>query len=169
MGWFPGGPRWRHNALCGARIPCFAMCPACFATPGLPPHTCPLFLAAGGGTVRTLAVALVALWSVTVAPDHLVAAQQPSSLRFEVTSIKLWRPPTAPLRQAAVPATPPGSGSFNRATTVAALITYAYDLQDPQLSGGEEWVRTERYDVAARAGREVSQTELREMVKALLA
>ena len=42
-------------------------------------------------------------------------------------------------------------------------------MQDFQLIGGENWVRTERYDVAARAGREVSQTELGEMVKALLA
>ena len=62
-----------------------------------------------------------------------------------------------------------GSGIFNRATTVAGLITYAYEVQVFQLIGGENWVRTERYDVAARAGREVSQTELGEMVKALLA
>jgi len=51
----------------------------------------------------------------------------------------------------------------------AGLITYASDVQDFQLSGGENWVRTERYDVSARAGREASQAELREMVKALLA
>ena len=66
-------------------------------------------------------------------------------------------------------AAPPGSGIFNRSTTVAGLIAEAYEVQDFQLSGGEDWVRTERYDVAARAGREVSQAELREMVKALLA
>ena len=52
---------------------------------------------------------------------------------------------------------------------MAGLIAEAYEVQDFQLSGGEDWVRTERYDVAARAGREVSQTELREMAKALLA
>jgi uncharacterized protein (TIGR03435 family) len=49
------------------------------------------------------------------------------------------------------------------------LIAYAYELQDHQLSGGENWVRADRYDVAARAGREVSQTEIRAMVKTLLA
>jgi uncharacterized protein (TIGR03435 family) len=62
-----------------------------------------------------------------------------------------------------------GSGIFNRSTSVAGLIAEAYDVQDFQLSGGADWVRSDRYDVAARAGREVSQTELREMVKTLLA
>jgi uncharacterized protein (TIGR03435 family) len=49
------------------------------------------------------------------------------------------------------------------------LITYAYEVQDFQVSGGEGWVRTDRYDVSARAGREASPAELRAMVKALLA
>lgn len=36
------------------------------------------------------------------------------------------------------------------------------------MSGGPDWVRTERYEVAGRAGREVSQAELRAMVRTLL-
>jgi uncharacterized protein (TIGR03435 family) len=52
---------------------------------------------------------------------------------------------------------------------LGGLIAEAYDVQDFQLSGGEDWLRTERYDVAARAGRDVSEAELGEMVKALLA
>jgi uncharacterized protein (TIGR03435 family) len=98
------------------------------------------------------------------------AAQQPSAPRFEVSSIKLWQRPTtsAPGAYRSVPA-PPGSGIFNRSTTLAWLIAEAYGVQDFQLSGGEDWVRTERYDVAARAGRDVSEAELGEMVKALLA
>lgn len=97
------------------------------------------------------------------------AAQQPSAARFEVASIKLWQPPTtsAPGIYRRVPA-PPGSGIFNRTTTLAGLIAEAYEVQDFQLSGGEDWVRTERYDVAAQAGREVSAAELGEMVKALV-
>lgn len=98
------------------------------------------------------------------------AAQQPSTPRFAAASIKLWQRPTtsAPGVYRSVPA-PPGSGIFNRSTTLAWLIAEAYGVQDFQLSGGEDWVRTERYDVAARAGRDVSETELGEMVKALLA
>ena len=119
--------------------------------------------------VRAITLNLIALCGVAVAAGHVAAGQQASTLRFEVASIKLWRPPTTPVTAAAIPTTRLGSGAFNRRTTVAALITYAYELQDPQLGGGEDWVRTERYDVSARAGREVSQAELREMVKALLA
>ena len=119
--------------------------------------------------MRLITLATVLLCSVAVAADQGPAAQQPPILRFEVASIKLWRPSATPVTASAIPTTQLGSGAFNRRTTVAALITYAYDLQDAQLTGGEDWVRTERYDVTARAGREVSQTELREMVKALLA
>src|SRR5687768_864806 len=114
--------------------------------------------------MRRMTVSLVILFALSLTSS----AQQPQP-RFEVSSIKLWQPPTtsAPGIYRGVPA-PPGSGIFNRSTSVAGLIAEAYEVQDFQLSGGEDWVRTERYDVAARAGRDVSQTELREMVKALL-
>jgi len=95
-------------------------------------------------------------------------AQQPPIPRFEVASIQLWQPPATRPTSVAVVSAPSGSGIFNRSTSVAGLMTEAYEVQDFQLNGGEDWVRTERYDVAARAGREVSPTELREMVKALL-
>jgi uncharacterized protein (TIGR03435 family) len=98
-----------------------------------------------------------------------VAEQPPTPLRFEVASIKLWSPPTTRATSMTVVAAPAGSGIFNRSTSVAGLIAEAYDVHDFQLNGGEDWVRTERYDVAARAGREVSKTELNEMAKALLA
>jgi uncharacterized protein (TIGR03435 family) len=97
------------------------------------------------------------------------AQQSPSPLRFEVASIRRWSPPTTRATSVTVVAAPVGSGIFNRSTSVAGLIAEAYEVQAFQLSGGEDWVRSERYDVAARAGREVSQTKLREMVKALLA
>lgn len=104
-----------------------------------------------------------------IAVSQVATAQQSPTLRFEVASVKLWRPPTTPVTSVGVAATPPGSDRFNRRNTVAALIAYAYDVQNHQLSGGPAWVRTDRYEVAARAGREVSQTELRAMVTALLA
>ena len=98
------------------------------------------------------------------------AAQQPAdSPAFEVASVKLWRPPTTPVTSIGVTATPPGSDRFNRTSTVAALMVYAYDVGNHQVIGGPDWVRTERYEIAARAGRAVSQPELRAMVKTLLA
>lgn len=108
------------------------------------------------------------LVGLTVAALPLAAQKQSSTPRFEVASIKPWSPPTTPTTTGVV-AAPAGSGIFNRSASVARLIAEAYEVQEFQLSGGEDWVRTERYDVAARAGREVSQTELRDMVKALLA
>ena len=116
--------------------------------------------------MRQVRLSVILLGSLSLAAT---AQQQSPAPRFEVASIKLWSPPTTPVTGIRVPVAPVGSGIFNRSTTVAGLIAEAYEVQDFQLSGGGGWVRTERYDVAARAGREVSQTELREMVKALLA
>ena len=116
--------------------------------------------------MRHVLLIVILLGSLNLAA---AAQQQSSTPRFEVASIKLWSPPTTPVTGIRVPAAPAGSGIFNRSTSVARLIAEAYEVQDFQLSGGEDWVRSERYDVAARAGREVSQPELRAMVKALLA
>jgi uncharacterized protein (TIGR03435 family) len=113
--------------------------------------------------MRRMVLTIGALCALTLTGE----AQQPQP-RFEVASIKLWQRPTTPGVYLPVPA-PPGSGIFNRSTTLAGLIAEAYDVQDFQLSGGEDWLRTERYDVAARAGRDVSVAERGEMVKALLA
>jgi len=40
--------------------------------------------------MRAMTLALVVSCSVAVAAEHVAAAQQPSPLRFEVASIKLW-------------------------------------------------------------------------------
>src|SRR5688572_31289359 len=116
--------------------------------------------------MRQVLLSVILLGSLHLAAT---AQQQSPAPRFEVASIKLWSPPTTPVTGIRASVAPVGSGTFNRSTSVARLIAEAYEVQDFQLSGGEDWVRTERYDVAARAGREVSQAELREMVKALLA
>jgi uncharacterized protein (TIGR03435 family) len=118
-----------------------------------------------GGCMSRVLLTVVALSALTAAG----IAQQPLPLRFEVASIKPWRPPTTPLTSISVAAPAPGSDRFTRTnTTVAALVAYAYDVGDHQLSGGPDWVRTERYEVQARAGRQVSTTDVRAMVKTLL-
>lgn len=99
--------------------------------------------------MRRVPLLVILLGSLTLA----AAAQQPSPTpRFDVASIRLWSPPTTPVTSVRVTAAPVGSGIFNRSTNVARLIAEAYEVQDFQLSGGEDWVRTERYDVSARAG-----------------
>ena len=113
-----------------------------------------------------LLLSVIVLGSLNLAAT---AQQQSPPLRFEVASIKPWSPPTTPVTGIRGPAAPVGSGIFNRSTSLVRLIAEAYGVQDFQVNGGEDWLRTERYDVAARAGRKVSQPELQEMVKALLA
>lgn len=50
------------------------------------------------------------------------------------------------------------------------LIRAAYsDLNPSQIVGAPEWVNTERYDVAATAGRETSAPEMERMLRGLLA
>ena len=109
---------------------------------------------------------LFAALAVSALPP--AAQQQSPPPRFEVASIKLWQPTTTRATSVVAVGAPSGSGIFNRSMSLAGLIAEAYEVQDFQLSGGEDWVRTERYDVAARAGRDVSQTELKEMMKGLL-
>jgi uncharacterized protein (TIGR03435 family) len=45
---------------------------------------------------------------------------------------------------------------------------YAYDLPDYQVVGGPAWVRTDRFDIAARAGRDASVPDIRRMLQTLL-
>ena len=85
--------------------------------------------------MRQVRLIVILLGSLNMAAT---AQQQSPAPQFEVASIKLWAPPTTPRTGIGVPAAAAGSGVFNRATTVAGLITYAYEVQDFQLSGGEE-------------------------------
>jgi uncharacterized protein (TIGR03435 family) len=51
---------------------------------------------------------------------------------------------------------------------IRALITMAYDLRYIQLVGGPDWIRTDRYDIFARAEGNPPMAELRPMLQAML-
>src|SRR6185312_17321342 len=97
--------------------------------------------------------------SVTAALAQAQSATKP--LEFEVVSIK--------------PADPDARGSSlnlgagDTLTTsnlpLRTLITFAYDIRDLQLTGGPNWVNTERYDVTAKTPRDEvsSQVDPRSM------
>jgi uncharacterized protein (TIGR03435 family) len=111
------------------------------------------------GVSRLFAAFLVA----TFVGHGLAQTAKPA---FEVASVK----PAAP-RPPATNVAPSGlrpGGVYQRTTTVAGLVLYAYDLSDYQLSGGPDWMRADRFDVAARAGRDVPVSELRLMLQSLL-
>jgi uncharacterized protein (TIGR03435 family) len=48
------------------------------------------------------------------------------------------------------------------------LVRYAYDVRDIQISGGPAWFDSDRWDIAAAAGREISEDERRRMLQTLL-
>ena len=65
---------------------------------------------------------------------------------------------------------PGPGGSYNASNvTLPVVIRFAYDIQDYQLAGRPGWMQSERFDIAARAGRDVPNAELRLMVQSLLA
>jgi hypothetical protein len=101
--------------------------------------------------------------SLTVA----LSAQQPKPT-FEVTSVKRGAPPQG--RTFSIPNNIGPGGRFTSPySLLSGLIEFAYDIRDVQLMGGPNWVRTDRFDVVASAGREVSRDDIRLMLQALLA
>ncbi len=96
---------------------------------------------------------------------HFALAAQSASSPFEVVSVKRAGSGTFPVGPEARP-----GGAF-LATNVALerVIRFAYNLPDYQIVGGPAWVRDERFDIEAKAGRDVPTEELRRMVQALLA
>jgi uncharacterized protein (TIGR03435 family) len=90
--------------------------------------------------------------------------QGPADLpAFEVVSIK---PRSSDTPVGGVPASPDRFVRPN--VTVAQLIEYAYEVRDFQILGGPGWLRSDRFQVTAKAERAVPQAEQRLMVRRLL-
>jgi uncharacterized protein (TIGR03435 family) len=107
---------------------------------------------------KRLAAALVIAYGAVA-----LAAQTPKPT-FEVASVKrnLSASSSSGIR-------PQAAGVFTATnTTVAAVIRFAYALPAYQIVGGPRWVRTDRFDIAARASQNAPSTELRLMTQALL-
>ena len=85
---------------------------------------------------------------------------------FDVASVK---PRTLPGTILSAPQGARPGGAFGMVnSTVARLVMYAYDLPDYQLIGGPGWMRTDRFDIAARAGQDASVPDIRRMLQSLL-
>jgi uncharacterized protein (TIGR03435 family) len=108
--------------------------------------------------IRLLVVALM------TGGAAVLAAQSPEPA-FEVVSIKRNV-------SAAFPVGPEvrRGGSFVAINaTLVRIVRFAYDLPDYRVVSGPDWVRRDRFDVEAKAGREVSAEETQRMLKALMA
>ena len=94
-------------------------------------------------------LALIALAGVVV--SLRLHAQQPGPMRFEVASIK---PNKAPLSM--ITANQEPGGRFVATNqSLKDLIGLAYKIRDSQIVGGPAWIGTDRFDINARADREL--------------
>ena len=55
-----------------------------------------------------------------------------------------------------------------RNMTLKGLVRYAWDVRDLQISGGPAWMDSDRWDIAATAGREITEDERKRMLQTLL-
>jgi uncharacterized protein (TIGR03435 family) len=85
-------------------------------------------------------------------------AQSPG---FEVASVKLNRTAGGRIRR------DPGRLDIT-GMTLRDMVRFAYDVRDIQISGGPAWFDSDHWDIAATAGREISEDERLRMLQRLL-
>jgi uncharacterized protein (TIGR03435 family) len=113
--------------------------------------------------IRQAVVLVVVVGGIVLLSAHAPDQALPT---FEVASVK---PRTLPGTSLSAPQGARPGGAFGMVnSTVARLVMYAYDRPDYQVIGGPAWVRTDRFDIAARAGREASVPDIRLMLQSLL-
>ena len=92
------------------------------------------------------------------------SASAQEALRFEVASVKanVGTDRSIPFRM------PPPDGITLTNNPLESIIRYAYNVQPFRLIGVPAWTREERYDIAAKGARPISDDERRLMMRALL-
>jgi len=98
-----------------------------------------------------------------VAAVNGLSAQTPPA--FEVASVR--RNTTGNQQGAGLAAPQPGGRFIAIGATLRLLVAGAYD--GVQIVGGPAWTDAERFDITARASSEVAPTEMRLMLRSLLA
>jgi uncharacterized protein (TIGR03435 family) len=100
-----------------------------------------------------LSVAHMRVWAQTAAPQ------------FEVASIK----PSAPGARGPTFYNPTRERFVVTGITAKALIAYAYDVREFQVSGGPGWLGSDEYDIVAKPDGDVRGDRVLAMARALLA
>ncbi|HTB11885.1 MAG TPA: M56 and DUF3738 domain-containing protein [Bryobacteraceae bacterium] len=120
------------------------------------------------GTAAVAAViAPIAVGMLNAPAVHAQSAQMaPAGPKFEVASIKS----AAPSGHFMFGVRPLPGGRINATNvTLKMLIQRAYELQDFQISGGQGWIETARYNIEAKPDSPAGPNEWKEMLKNLLA
>ena len=117
----------------------------------------------GIGQAVTDRVRAVAVCGVLIVLSGLIVGAQGAG--FEVASIKRnvsGRPGGSHSVQA-------GGRFVATNVLVTDLVQFAWDVIEPQVVEGPDWIRSERFDINARAASEASDREIRLMLQRLLA
>ena len=114
--------------------------------------------------MRAFNVALVGPL-LSVMPWIGVHASQDTAPRFEVASVK----PNVGSDLSITFRPPPPDGITYTNYPLDSIIRFAYGVQSFRLEGAPAWTREERFDIAAKASRPISDDERRMMMRALLA
>lgn len=97
-----------------------------------------------------------------------VHAQEPPAkepLRFEIASIK----PTPPDERRGIVHQMPGGQSYECiGAPLRMIMTVAYTVTDRQISGGPDWMNTDRWNIEAKADRRGTSDELHDALAHLL-
>ena len=109
-----------------------------------------------------------ALLTVLFAAAHALPAQQPAAPPvFEVSSVKTAAP-CPPSCGGQIRPTVGNQGYRVEGATVRMLLTVAYTVTDRQISGGPDWMNSERFDIDAKDSRPHTVDDLHEMLQRLL-
>jgi uncharacterized protein (TIGR03435 family) len=101
--------------------------------------------------------------SLTVGATFVASVTAQGVHGFEVASIRMSaQRPTGSMGQVS-----PERFS-RRYTTLSTLVSYAYEVTPEQIQGGPDWMRSQRFDVDAKADAEPTAMQMRMMVRQLL-
>jgi uncharacterized protein (TIGR03435 family) len=115
------------------------------------------------GTCGLAVVALPLAFAVAYTAQNRPASQSEATAAagpgFEVASIKLYASDPAGWRLGHTIADPPNEGTFEATeVTVEGLVEMAFGVHDSWLiQGGPSWLRSEKFDIQAKAGNAANQ------------
>jgi uncharacterized protein (TIGR03435 family) len=110
-----------------------------------------------------LALITMATLSCSLAASARTQAPAPSSVAFEVASVKAN---TSGSQSISLGATPGGYTAIN--VPLRLLVQSAYGLRQAQVTGGPDWINVNRFDVAARAREGTPRNAIMTMLQTLL-
>jgi uncharacterized protein (TIGR03435 family) len=108
-------------------------------------------------------VAAIGIGSLPMSSQRQTDSKEP--LTFDVASVK----PTAPDERGGIVHQPPGGQSYEAiGAPLRTIMTVAYTVTDRQISGGPEWIDSERWNIEAKADRRGTSDELHAALARLL-